>query len=522
MFKRITVVAFVFLSSCMKVGPDYQEPPLKVAKDWLYTSKYNDASVKEAQAKNANWWKIFNDPTLNHIIYKGYQDNLTLQTAGVRILFTRAQLAQSVGQLYPQQQALSGNYQYNRIGGSSLESLLPSHFTTASLGFGANWEIDFWGKYRRAIESNDAGFLASMAAYDNALVTLTADIASTYITIRTLEEQIKVTRQNIAVQQGSLNIVNSRYNEGQTSKLDVEQAQTQLSKTQAQLPSQKASLQLQKDKLAVLLGTVPNQVNALLQKNKKIPIAPKQIEVGIPKEVLAQRPDIAQARLQAIAQSAQIGATKAQLFPALSLAGTFSFASTSIGESSISDMFHWSNRNINAGPAFNWPILNYGQITNAVRMQDALFQQALLNYQNVVLKAQQEVQDFITQYIQAKQSVKILTKANRSALESTRLAIIRYKEGETIYTTVLEAQREQLQVQSGLAQAKGNVDLALAGLFRALGGGWQLRCGHDVIPMNIKRQMAVRTNWGVLLDPPYHLPPQIKQQKLEQLTRPSW
>lgn len=522
MFKKVSLISFVLLSACMKVGPDYRDPPLKIAKDWLYTSKSNDVSVKEAQVKNANWWKMFNDPTLNHIIEKGYQDNLTLQSAGVKILFTRAQLAQSVGQLYPQQQALSGNYIYNRIGGTSLESLLPSNFSTASLGFGANWEIDFWGKYRRAIESNNADFLASMAAYDNALVTLTADIASTYINIRTIEEQINVIRQNIDVQQKSFNIVNSRYNEGQTSKLDLEQAQTQLSQTQAKLPAQKANLQLQKDKLAVLLGTVPNQVNALLQKNKKIPTAPQKIETGIPREVLAQRPDVAQTRLQAIAQSAQIGMTKAQLFPALSLSGTFSFAATNIGNSSIGDIFQWSNRNITAGPAFNWPILNYGQITNAVRMQDALFQQTLLNYQNTVLKAQQEVQDFITQYIQAKQTVKILTKANRSALASTKLAIIRYKEGETIYTTVLDSQREQLQVQSSLVQAKGDIDLALAGLFRALGGGWQLRCGHDVVPVHIKRQMAARTNWGILLDPPYHLPPQTRSQQFEQLYLPSW
>lgn len=515
-------LTIALLSACTKVGPDYHDPKVNVSKKWMQSSKSNHADIKSVRLRNANWWKSFHDPTLNKLIQHGYRDNLSLQTAGVRVLYSRAQLAQTVGKLYPQSQAAIGNYTYTRIGGSSLQQLLPSSFDSASLGFSANWEVDFWGKYRRAIESKDASFLASVAAYDNALVSMTADIASTYINIRTYQSLIAVTQSNIRTQAKSLAITNSRYKNGQTSLLDVQQARTQLSETKSQLPSQIASLQLQKNKLAVLLGIVPNQVDPLLKRYRGIPHPPSQIEAGIPKQVLAQRPDVAEARFKAIAKSASIGATKADLFPALSLSGTFNFSSTDIGNSKISDMFRWSNRYVTAGPSLTWPILNYGQITNAVRMQDAGFQEALLNYLNTILKAQKEVQDHISQYIQAKHTVQALFEANRSAVQSTKLSLIRYKEGETIYTTVLDAQRQQLRVQSSLTQAKGDVALAVAGLYRALGGGWQLRKCHDVVPEHIKQAMSKRTNWGILLSPENHLPPVTPKQKFEQLFLPTW
>ncbi|VEG90278.1 efflux transporter outer membrane subunit [Legionella spiritensis] len=521
MLKNLIVLSCLLLSACM-VGPNYKDPKLSVADHWQQASLHKNAPVREGPLKTANWWNVFYDPTLTSLINQGYHNNLTLQIAGVRVLQTRAQLAEVVGDLYPQQQAALGNYTYNRIGGSSLQGILPPNFYTASLGFSASWEIDFWGKYRRAIQSNDANFLASIAAYDNALVSLTADIAKTYINIRTTQELIKVTKTNISLQTMSLRIADSRFRAGQTSKLDVQQAQTELAQTQASLPSLVSSLQRQKDALGVLLGITPNKVDSLLTKNYGIPKAPRRIEVGIPKETLAQRPDIHQARLEAIAQSAAIGATKANLYPAFSLAGTFTFASNTIGSSSIKDIFNWTNRNITAGPSFSWPILNYGQITNAVRVQDAAFQQALLQYMNLVLQAQQEVQDSITQYVEAKKTVYSLTVADNSAMQSTRLALIRYKEGESIYTTVLDAERQQLQIQRSLTNAKGDVSQALVALYRALGGGWQIRRGHDIVPGHIKEEMAARTNWGTLLKQQNHQPPATNSQRIKQLYLPNW
>ena len=518
MLKTLTAVACLFLTACMMVGPDYKEPKKSVTQHW----QKQDNTVKETPFKDKKWWEEFHDDNLTSLINQGYQGNLSLQSTGVKVLQVRAQLAQSVGQLYPQEQVVTGSYNYNRIGGGSLQDVLPSSFDTALLGFSANWEIDFWGKYRRAIKSNDAIFLASIAAYDNAIVTLTADIASTYISIRTNQTQIKITKENIELQKISLKIAQSRYTAGQTSLLDVEQAQTELSETESSLPTLLSQLQRQKDALGVLLGVTPNAVDALLHKTHGIPNAPSKVAVGIPIETLARRPDIHQARLQAVAQSEAIGAAKANLYPSLSLTGTFAFAANNIPPSSVSDIFQWNNRSAAAGPALSWPILNYGQITNTVRAQDAVFQQALLNYLNLVLKAQQEVQDNITTYIEAKKTEQFLTVANRSAIQSTKLAIIRYKEGENDYTTVLDAERQQLRVQTSLTTAQGAIPQALVALYRALGGGWQIRNGNDIVPGQIKAEMAARTNWGCLLKQKNHQPPDSDWERIKQLYLPNW
>lgn len=517
MLKFFALTLCLLLSACM-VGPNYKEPKTPVASHW---AKKN-SSIKETPYQNVTWWTVFKDPILTSVINQGYHNNLSAQIAGVRVLQARAQLAQSTGQLYPQQQAMIGNYTYNRIGGSSLQSFLPTNFDDAALGFSANWELDFWGKYRRAVNSNDAAFLASVAAYDNTLVTLTADIAKSYIKIRTYETQIKVTKANIEVQRMGLKIALSRFNAGQVSLVDVEQAKTELAQTQASLPPLVNNVQTQKDALAVLLGTIPNNVDGLIHKSKGIPRAPLGVAVGIPKETLARRPDVYQARMDAIAQSEAIGAVKASLYPALSLAGTFTFAANNIGSSSISNMFNWSNRSITAGPNLAWSLLNYGQITNAVRVQDAVFQESLLNYVNLVLKAQQEVQDSITAYIEAKNAVYYLTQANTSATKSLRLALIRYKEGETDFTPVLNAEQQQLSVEISLVSAQGDIPQALIALYRSLGGGWQIRGTNDVIPQELKAEMAARTNWGTLLKQQNHQPAVTKGQKIQQLYLPKW
>lgn len=503
--------------SCM-VGPNYKEPPQAIAEHW----KKTDKSIQESKIQNAAWWQAFRDPSLNHLIQLAYLNNLTLRTTAAHVLQARAQLAQAVGELYPQQQTLNGNATYNRIGGESLQFVLPSEFWTASFGANASWEIDFWGKYRRAIMADDATFLASYAAYDNSLVTLCADVATTYINIRTTEKLIKVTQKNIQVQSWILKIAKTRYTEGQTSLLDVDQAQTMLSQTESTLPTLRASLQVYKDHLGVLLGTTPDQVNKLLGKSYGIPHAPTRIAVGIPRESLAHRPDIYEARMKAITQSEMIGATKAQLFPSFSLTGSFSFASNTINNSSLSEIFSWGNRTITAGPGFSWPILNYGQITNLVRAQDAVFQQALLDYQNKVLTAQQEVQDNITQFIETQKSARALKTANQSATSSTRLSMIRYREGQSDFTPVLQSEIQELNVQLSLTNAQGNIPKAMVALYRSLGGGWQIRDGNDIVPNDMKKEMATRTGWGTLLKQPNHEPPKTKSQQAKTLYLPDW
>lgn len=507
------------LAGCM-VGPDFTTPPSSVAKQYLPV----DGRLPAGAPSDPEWWYSFNDPVLNHLITLAYKNNLTLQAAGVHVLQARAQLAAAVGELYPQQQAIIASYTDSLQSRASPDYIPGSqaHIQVAEIGLSASWEIDFWGKFRRAIQAQNANFLGSIDAYDAALVSLTSSVAQTYIAVRTLQAQIAVAEANVGVQAQSLNIATVQYTSGQTSQLDVEQAQTQLSTTEASVPTLKAQLTAQQDALAVLLGLTPDKIGPLLGPAMPIPTAPADVAVGIPKDTLRLRPDVKQAEQEAAAQSAEIGVAKAQLYPALSLSGTFAFEAGNSNGASLGDLFKWSSRTVSLGPSVQIPIFNYGQLTNQVRAQDAAFEQSILNYQNVVLQAQQEVQDSIAAFVEAQNTVVRLTTANASAQQSTKLAMIRYVDGASDYTTVLNAEQAQLQVQNSLAQAQGQVPTALVQLYAALGGGWQIAKGHDVVPDNIKADMAKRTNWGGLLTPQNHAAPANAGAKTRQLYVPSW
>lgn len=521
--RSLAVLAVLLTAACTKVGPDFETPEAKVSEQW---GQDEDGLLPQTPFKSEKWWEALGDPTLNRLIEVAYKNNYSLQTAGVSILQARAQLGVAIGNSYPQQQALTGDYTASRQSPNSSTAIpIPGFQTlnTQSTQFGltASWEIDFWGKFRRAIESADASLMSSIAAYDAALVTLTADVASTYISIRTYEERIEIARSNVEIQKESLRIARVRYEEGETDLLDVEQALTELAQTEAQIPGLEASLRQTKNALAVLLGIPPAQLRTILEGPGPIPTAPSQIAVGIPKDLLRRRPDVRQAELTAAARSAQIGVAKAQLYPAFSLVGFFGFASSNVGSASLGDVFSWNSRTGSIGPSMTFPFLNYGQLTNQVRAQDAAFQQAVLTYQNTVLQAQKEVEDGLAAYLMAQQAVVRYRSAAASAARSADLALIRYREGQTDYTTVLTAQQQLLDVQNSLAVSLGNVPQGLVSVYRALGGGWELREGNDFVPDDIKQAMAKRTDWGSMLDPANHQAP-TQDQRDALIRAPDW
>lgn len=486
------------ITGCTMVGPDFTTPPAPVESAWIEA----DHPQVNRQSFDPTWWKALNDPTLNRLINLAYGQNLSLHAAAVRVLEARARLGAAIGNLYPQQQQLQGgltsvdksrrNAQLNRFNNNS--------FWLGQAGISADWEIDFWGKIRRAIESSEAGLTASVADYDNVLVTLLADVASTYVSIRTFEARLRVVRANVEIQKSSLAIAQARFREGQSSQRDVEQAKSELAETQAQAPQLEIGLQQARNALSVLLGLPPAALGDLLDPRGPIPQAPLKVAVGIPAELLRRRPDVRAAEQHAAAESAKIGMTKAELYPAFSLSGTFGFLSSAGGGFDVSDLTQWSSRSLSFGPAFRWNIFNYGQITNQVRAQDAVFQQAVLGYQQQVLQAQREVEDALVAFLRAQEAVDSLTRAVAAARRSVELATIQYREGQTDYTTVLTAQQALLRQQDQLAVARGDVPQGLIAMYRALGGGWQIREGRPLVPAKIKAEMAERTDWGGLLD----------------------
>jgi NodT family efflux transporter outer membrane factor (OMF) lipoprotein len=480
------------------IGPDYKTPHASVATKWQEAS---DPAVDTSRQEYADWWSVFNDPVLTRLVDIAYEQNLTLRTAGVRVLQARAQLGVAIGELYPQQQYVNGALSYNRLPSSLPYNLINNVYGSDSFGAQAGWEIDLWGKLRRAIQSADDAFLSSVASYDDVLVTLTGDIASTYVEIRTSQTQIQIAQENIVREKKSVQIAKAKHAGGVVTGRDVYQAENVLGATQATIPQLAIQLQTQKNALSVLLGMAPGSVDGLLGGSTGIPTAPLKIAAGVPGDLMARRPDIRQAELDAAAQCAQIGFTKADLLPVLTLMGSVGTVSSTIGNSALGDVFTSASIVYSVGPSFQWNLLNYGQITNNVRVQDAKFQELLINFQNVVLKAQQEVSDGITTFIQARQAVFYLTASVKAAQGALRIALIQYQEGILDFTTVLTAEQNLYQAQNNLAIWTGQIPLGLIAAYRAMGGGWQIRDGHNFIPAQTVHEMEDRTNWGTLLTP---------------------
>ncbi len=499
-FGERSSVAFalaLLLAGCM-LGPDFKKPPAPVAGKWL---EAGTPAVDSDRQEYRDWWSVFNDPTLTRLVELAYRQNLTLLTAGVRVLEARAQLGIAIGEIYPQEQQAGASLAYNRIPFSNPFNAITNTFLSDSFEAQATWEIDVWGKLRRGIESADEAYLASVANYDDVLVTLTGDVASTYVQIRTTERQIAIARDNVEKQRIALKIADARYRGGAATKRDVYQATNVLGATEAAVPQLTIQLQQAKNALSVLLGMAPGGLDTMLAGTSAIPMAPARVAVGIPADLLRRRPDVRRAELQAAAQSAQIGFAKADLFPTFSLLGNVGTFSSSIGKSSLSDVFTSASVAYAVGPTVQWNILNYGQIANNVRVQDARFQALLTDYLNSVLKAQQEVENGIAAFTQSRAEVEYLNESVDAAQGALRISLIQYKEGTMDFTTVLLAEQNLYQAQNSLAIASGQVPLGIIATYRAMGGGWQIREGHDFVPADTRHEMSQRTNWGTLLTP---------------------
>ena len=265
-FARLVVAVTTLLqcTGCL-VGPDFSSPSAPVAEKWL---EAGNASVDTRNQEYRDWWKVFHDPVLDRLIEIAYNQNLTLVSAGTQVLEARAQLGVAIGEFYPQVQQGNGSVTYIRPSHSDTTQFplgVTHNFWRDSLGLTVNWELDFWGKFRRAIESADASYLGSVANYDFVLVTLLGDVATTYIGIRTLQTQIEIARENIVKQKKALEIARSKYQGGTATKLDVYQAENVLGQTEAAIPQLTIQLDQGLDALAVLLGMPPQPMDPLLR-----------------------------------------------------------------------------------------------------------------------------------------------------------------------------------------------------------------------------------------------------------------
>jgi NodT family efflux transporter outer membrane factor (OMF) lipoprotein len=499
----LLALAFV-ISGCTLVGPDYVKPTAQEPTQWLESA---NPKIENTEVDFSDWWTVFSDPVLNELIQAAYQQNLPLQIAGLRIYEARAQLGIAFGFQYPQTQQGLGSASINQLSENAPNSAnADRYYSSYDIGLDAAWELDVWGKFRRAVQTGVANLEASIANYDDILVSLTAEVARTYIQLRTSEERLAVARQNVEIQNRSLEIAEVRFKAGAVTELDVTQARALLRSTESTIPGFETDIRQAKNALAILLGKLPGEIDTMLHGAGLIPKVPAEVAVGIPAELLRRRPDIRFAERQLAAQSAQIGFAKADLFPHFTLFGTLGFqASDHTGiqsnNSNFSDLFKKGSYTYAAGAGFNWDIFNYGRITNQVRVEDARFQELAVNYDDAVIRAAQEVEDAMVGFLRSQEAVFVLADAVKASKRSVELSMIQYREGLVDYQRVLDTQRFLTEQQDGLVFTAGTVGRNLVAIYRSLGGGWGLREGKDFVSAGVKEEMEKRTNWGGMLSP---------------------
>jgi NodT family efflux transporter outer membrane factor (OMF) lipoprotein len=450
------------LGACSSVGPEYKTPALSLQSEWSTPAVPRPGVGSDDEA---TFWGSFEDQVLTALLRVAQADNLTLKTAAAQVAQAEAVLRGTRASALPAAQVSAGSNYSEPDLASTLRGTQEGSTAYQVLGQ-VSWEIDFWGKQRRATEADAASLRSSQAAYRAAIVSIRASVAATYCNVRLYEQRLAVAQANLAQQQESLRIAEARFRLGAASELDYRQAQTQHAQTLAQLPAIRQSLATFQHALSVLLGSPPDRYAREHPMAHGLPRAPKAAAAGLPRDLLRRRPDVMQAEAVAMAQSARIGQAEAALYPSFTLGGSFGFSATN----SVSDLFSWDNRSLSAGLGLVLPLFDRERIKAQVQVQDSLFRQALLAYQNQVLKAQQEVEDAMSAIKEYTAQVAHLRAAEAAASRSAELASTRYRSGQTDYTTVASAEQARLQTSDALVQAQGALLQAHISAWRALGG----------------------------------------------------
>jgi len=504
--RLVMPVSLLLVAACAPVGPDFVRPEVPAQPAWLESEL---ALYEAGTPELAEWWRSLNDPALDRLIDTALEQNNNLRIAGLRVLESQASLGIARGSRYPQVQVAVGDA--SAVGASEGNANTAAgdlDFTQFNVGASVSWEIDFWGRFRRGIEVADAGLLASIADFDEVRRLLVAAVADTYALIRSVEEQLRLAEESVAIQQRSFEIAEVLYRNGATSELDALQARTLLLGTRATIPGLQTTLQKATNALAVLLGIPPTDMTEYLSGSGVLPTLPGTFAVGVPADALRQRPDIRRAELQAYAQNALVGVASANLYPSFSLSGYIGLAAsgntdtTRSGDSGPEELFRADSLTYSAGPAFIWPFLNYGRIRNDIRVQDARLQQALVAYRESVIQAAREVEDSMIALARTIEQDRILGESVGIAERSAELSLLRYQEGFADYQRVLDSQQALFSQQQRYASNRGAVISNFIAVYRSLGGGWQSDVPRQFIDDDTRQQMEDRTNWGDLLESP--------------------
>jgi len=457
----IVMLTSALLAGC-KAGPNYHRPTVQTPTQYRDLQQNAQLQTQTTSYADLPWWQVFQDAKLQEFIRTALKQNYDLQLATERINEARAQLAVTRSSLFPQ---VSGNATFQ--GGK--EPTFQTKYNFLVLTADAAFQLDFFGRLRRATEAARAQLLATEDARQTVVLTLVSDVASDYFALLQLDLQLQITNETVKTQIDSVKLTTLRLQHGVATKLDVLQAQQTLDTANAQIPDLERQIAQEENALSILLGDYPHDVQ------RGLPLIgqslPPEVPPGLSSSLLERRPDIREAEQNLIAANAEIGVAKAQFFPQISLTG---YGGGGFGRSSAFSSLMGSQVGIwSYGAQVSQPIFTGGALKGNLRSAESVHQQALIAYRQTIQRAFGDVSDALIGY-QKLHEVRLRQQDSVADLqESVRLSTIRYQGGTTTYLEVLDGQRALYSAELALAQARGNEYQSLVQLYRALGGGWQ-------------------------------------------------
>lgn len=466
--KKLCVAAALLLSlslSACRVGPNYKRPAVPAPPAFRGAGNVADssASAPAVSLGDQKWWEVFSDPQLQELIRTALKQNYDVRLAAERVVQAQAQLGVTRADQFPEIDATSsiGSQRYSKAVYGS-ETMV----NTGSLGLSATWNLDFWGKYRRATEASRAALLSSEWAKRAVLNTVVMNVATGYFQLRTLDLELEITKSTLDSRKQSLKLTQTLEAGGSTTMLDVRQAEQLVFTSQAQIPDLERQIEQQENSLSTLLGENPHSIprGASINQQPHLPTVP----VGIPSQLLERRPDIQEAEQNLVEANAQIGVARADYFPQISLTGAASTQSNA-----LTRLFTEPNSAWNYGPSLSLPIFNAGRTKNNVRIAESQQRQAVLTYQQTIADAFRDVSNALVAYGKYHEYRVQQEKLAASAKDAAHLSQLRYEGGQSAYLEVLTNETNYLSAELNLATAKQNELLALVQLYNALGGGWQ-------------------------------------------------
>ena len=469
----LTAAAACLLATSCTVGPDYRRPDVDLPETWASVSQPPSTapSTQALDAGLSEWWKGFNDPTLDALVARAVESNLDLLRATARVRQARAALQGTRAGLWPTVD-LSGSYRRNGANIRAEDDDGSDRSTGGArgvyqAGFDAAWEIDVFGGVRRSVEAARADLQSVVEDRRNVLVTLISEVALAYMELRRFQRELAIARENLGSQRNSAALTRRRFEAGLVSGLDTANAEVQVASTESQIPLIQRDIRQVIFALDVLLGGHPGSLAEELSAEAPIPLAPPDVPLGLPSDLLMRRPDVRRAEADLHAATARIGVATADLFPRFALTG-----SLGVSAERWQGLGNWGNRSWSFGPSASWPLFDAGRIRANIAVQNAAQEQALLAYRATVLLALQEVENSLVDYASERDRRVALVKAVESSRRSVELSTQLYTRGETDFLNVLSAQRALFSSEEALAVSDRNMSAAVIALYKALGGGW--------------------------------------------------